>query len=274
MNTFFLFYVAKIRRVAKASKPKKVIRMDGHDITFVACNNGTSAFITRSGDVYMYGKDTAHCDSSSGYLLGLRGVFVTQIAMGKAHSVILTGEGKVYTMGINNRGQCGRSYLQLKEGLCNIADCRIFTSIDVAAITTYCFFVCGIDGTDVLEEDDGEWEDGAVPASTAGGPPPEQEGMCPAGSHRWKHEQCMVCTVCRECTGYGSACISALRPDRNPGQECGCGVGDAGCAECGSCRTCAREGIEDQDYLVMDPQRAADPSVADLINLEEGKCLL
>lgn len=90
--------------------------MDGHDITYVACNNGTSAFITRSGDVYMYGKDTAHCDSASGYLLGLRGVFVTQIAMGKAHSVILTGEGKVYTMGINNRGQCGRSYLQLKEG--------------------------------------------------------------------------------------------------------------------------------------------------------------
>jgi len=67
---------------------------------------------------------------------------------------------------------------------------------------------------DVLDEDDGEWDDAAGAAAVS----TEQEGMCPAGTHRWKHEQCMICTICRECTGYGSACISALRPDRNPGQ--------------------------------------------------------
>ena len=42
-------------------------------------------------------------------------------------------------------------------------------------------------------------------------------------------------------TGYGSHCVSAGRPDRNPGMLCGCGSGDSGCAECGCCRTCARE---------------------------------
>lgn len=110
------FNLAKPRRVAKASKPKKVIRMEGHDVTFIACNNGTSAFVTRTGDVYMYGKDTAHCDPTSGYLLGLRGVFVTQLAMGKAHSVILSVDGKVYSMGINNRGQCGRTWSPHKDG--------------------------------------------------------------------------------------------------------------------------------------------------------------
>lgn len=66
-----------------------------------------------------------------------------------------------------------------------------------------------------MEDDDGEWEDAAANIALV---PAEQEGICPAGSHRWKHEQCMICTICRECTGYGSACISALRPDRNPGQ--------------------------------------------------------
>lgn len=71
-------------------------------------------------------------------------------------------------------------------------------------------------------------------------------------------EHCLF-RLCRD-----SKCVFKTR-------ECGCGVGDAGCAECGSCRTCAREGIEDQDYLVMDPQRPADPAVADLINLDEGK---
>ncbi|CAG7827585.1 unnamed protein product [Allacma fusca] len=231
---------AKLRRVAKASKPKKVIRMEGHDIVYIACNNGTSAFVTRSGDAYLYGKDTSHCDLSTGHLVALRGIFITQIAMGKAHSVILSGDGKVYTMGINNRGQCGRSFLQPKD-----------------------------DSNDTLDDEDGEWEEGGAAGGMGPIVEPEQEGMCPSGTHRWKHEQCMVCTMCRECTGYGSACISALRPDRNPGQECGCGVGDAGCAECGSCRTCAREGIEEQDYLALNPDE-----LPDFIHMEDPRLIV
>jgi len=54
-------------------------------------------------------------------------------------------------------------------------------------------------------------------------------------------------------------------------RECGCGVGDAGCAECGSCRTCAREGLEEPDYLVMEPQRLQEAALVDLINLDEGE---
>lgn len=87
----------------------------------------------------------------------------------------------------------------------------------------------------------------------------ETKGMCPPGLHQWRHRVCMVCTVCRECTGYSISCLSSIRPDRNPGQyvyqiiciaqeikvcifrECGCGEGDSGCAECGCCRTCARK---------------------------------
>ena len=66
--------------------------------------------------------------------------------------------------------------------------------------------------------------------------------LCPSGRHhRWKHDKCMVCSFCGECTGYGSVCVSADRPDRNPGTLCGCGSGDSGCAECGVCRNCAGE---------------------------------
>ena len=38
------------------------------------------------------------------------------------------------------------------------------------------------------------------------------------GKHRWEVNQCMVCTSCGECTGYGSSCISSGRADRVPGQ--------------------------------------------------------
>jgi len=99
----------------KASKPKKVSRMDGHAVSYVACNNGTSAFVTRSGELYLFGKDTAHCDSN-GLVSTLHGVAVTHIAMGKAHSIIKTADGQVYTMGMNNKGQCGRSQPLSREG--------------------------------------------------------------------------------------------------------------------------------------------------------------
>lgn len=65
--------------------------------------------------------------------------------------------------------------------------------------------------------------------------------ICANGRHRWKHDQCMVCSICGECTGYGSVCVSSGRPERNIGTFCGCGSGDSGCADCGICRTCAGE---------------------------------
>lgn len=46
----------------------------------------------------------------------------------------------------------------------------------------------------------------------------EETGMCAPGTHKWKQELCMVCTVCRECTGYSISCLSSMRPDRYPGQ--------------------------------------------------------
>lgn len=47
---------------------------------------------------------------------------------------------------------------------------------------------------------------------------PSNDQVCPPGMHSWHHDMCMVCTVCRECTGYSVSCLSAMRPDRNPGQ--------------------------------------------------------
>lgn len=38
----------------------------------------------------------------------LKGHFVTQVAMGKAHTCVLTKNGEVWTFGVNNKGQCGR----------------------------------------------------------------------------------------------------------------------------------------------------------------------
>ncbi|KAG7253966.1 hypothetical protein CRUP_026557, partial [Coryphaenoides rupestris] len=95
---------------------------------------------------------------SAGQVTDLKGHFVTQVAMGKAHTCVLTKSGE--------------------------------------------------DLEDELEE---------------------KSLMCQPGMHKWKLEQCMVCTVCGDCTGYGASCVSSGRPDRS------------GCSACGCCKACARE---------------------------------
>lgn len=53
-----------------------------------------------------------------GLVCNLKGEFITQVALGKAHAVALTTKGQVYTFGINNKYQCGRDFVpQSKEGI-------------------------------------------------------------------------------------------------------------------------------------------------------------
>ena len=42
--------------------------------------------------------------------MDMKGVIVTSVALGKAHGVMLTNRGHIYTFGPNNKGQCGRDF--------------------------------------------------------------------------------------------------------------------------------------------------------------------
>jgi len=64
----WLFISAKGRRQPKAVKPKKMIRLESKNIVYAACNNGSSAVLTKDGALYMFGKDTSHCHQSNGTL--------------------------------------------------------------------------------------------------------------------------------------------------------------------------------------------------------------
>jgi len=41
-------------------------------------------------------------------------------------------------------------------------------------------------------------------------------------------------------------------------RECGCGEGDSGCAECGCCRICARENVDNSELAILGPSGAGD----------------
>ncbi|XP_052871008.1 E3 ubiquitin-protein ligase highwire [Anopheles cruzii] len=97
------------RRQPKAIKPKRLNKLDGHSVTFVACNNGTSAFVTKEGKLIMYGKDANYCEPN-GVVGGLADVVIRKVALGKAHCVAVDALGQLYTFGLNNKGQCGRKF--------------------------------------------------------------------------------------------------------------------------------------------------------------------
>ncbi|KAK3277483.1 hypothetical protein CYMTET_14515 [Cymbomonas tetramitiformis] len=56
-------------------------------------------------------------------------------------------------------------------------------------------------------------------------------------SHDIINEECMVCTMCKACTGYGNSCCNH-EENRTGGEMCGCGGGNSGCKDCGMCEGC------------------------------------
>lgn len=57
---------AKHRRQPKSSRPKRFSSMEGKSIVDIACNNGTSALVTKEGELFLFGKDSTFCDSTTG----------------------------------------------------------------------------------------------------------------------------------------------------------------------------------------------------------------
>ena len=127
---------------------------------------------------------------------------------------------------MNNKGQCGRDFTG--------------ASRDAAA--------AAVANQSTDDGNDGASDPEDVVGASGSAAAQALFSICPRDKHSWKHDLCMVCVLCGECTGYGPGCVSAGRPDRNPGTTCGCGSGDSGCSECGVCRACAGE--EDGDDVV------------------------
>ena len=214
------------RRMPKSSKPKKLSRMSGKSVIYAACNHGTSAIVTRKGDLYMFGKDISHCDKSTGQVICPNDssfTDLTQVALGKAHALVLNAKGQVFSFGFNNKGQCGREIVKPSDGN------KIGVSPLAAGHASNSVKGAGKSMGDTCVDVDTSEDISIEPMAT-----------CSSGNHRWVKDKCMICTACNYCTGYGSNCVTRSRPGRipPPGQECGCGTGDSGCGDCGICQTC------------------------------------
>ena len=59
----------------------------------------------------------------AGIVTGLLGVPVSQVAMGRSHTCLLTQHGTIYTFGNNTYGQCGRNFIPPKENAEGVCVC-------------------------------------------------------------------------------------------------------------------------------------------------------
>lgn len=132
------------RRLLKPTKPKRISRLDNHYIVHVSSNNGTSAFVTKTGKLIMFGKDTSFCDSH-GIVTQLQDQHIIKIAMGKAHAIALNSKGQIFSFGVNNKGQCGRSFTSKDKAMSD----EYFALKSEKPQQT---FLCDIDDHEVVEE--------------------------------------------------------------------------------------------------------------------------
>lgn len=168
---------SKNRRQPKAVKPKKIGKIEGHFIVNASCNNGTSALVTNSGKLIMLGKDTTHCETSTGFVTDIYDQHITKVALGKAHTVALNNKGQIFTFGMNNKGQCGRTKGKTSQGM---------SEVDFG-----------------MKSQSHQQSSSANQVGTL-----KFDNMCDFEEHNIQHGQCRVCTICRECTGYNVSCVT------------------------------------------------------------------
>lgn len=222
------------RRLLKPTKPKRISRLDNHFVVHVSSNNGTSAFVTKTGKLVMFGKDTSFCDSH-GIVLHLQDQHIIKVALGKAHTVALNSKGQIFSFGVNNKGQCGRT----------------FTSKDRATNEEY-FAIKA------------ERQSTQASASL----------MCDIDDHEVVEDHCKICKICYECTGYNKLCAAATKiamKSRIPGSNCFCGHGNSGCIKCGACTSCItkQENELNNEQFVGSPDKQKRIKKEVKINIDE-----
>lgn len=160
--------LSKGRRQPKAVKPKKMVKMDGKCVVMSSCNHGTSALVTKDGGLYLFGKDTTHVDKSTGFVSGLKNVTITQVSLGKAHTLALSNKGQVYSFGFNHKGQCGHDFTP-HSNLSNSGNACAISRSDNMLQTM------AVEEPESISDQQLDLSEDVV------------EPLCSSGSHRWKY---------------------------------------------------------------------------------------
>ncbi|MCP9259802.1 E3 ubiquitin-protein ligase rpm-1 [Dirofilaria immitis] len=194
----------------------------------VAVSAGCIAYVLDNGKAYVCGRHTMQCHPETGHIYGLENVHLASIALGKTHAVAITRYGHLYTWGLNNLNQCGRtessSTYMHAEAAVGINENELPTKLKVDEV--------------------------------------EQNSYCLPNQHLWVKDFASICLKCGKCSARGNRC-APIRTERDvKGTPCTCGEGETCCLRCGLCRACGEFAIDilDQDMRPTPPRTALAPS--------------
>ncbi|KAI6207356.1 RCR-type E3 ubiquitin transferase [Aphelenchoides besseyi] len=88
---------------------RKIRIPDKRKCTSIAGSGGAMAFAVESGQCFLHGRHIVNAHAETYAAFGLDRVAVASVGLGKTHLVVIARNGLVYTAGLNNLGQCGRS---------------------------------------------------------------------------------------------------------------------------------------------------------------------
>lgn len=188
-------------RLNKPCRVKKFAKLIPNIVPeFVACNYGTSSIVSKSGELYLFGKDTRMLDTDTNGLVSIEAKYkIKAIALGKAHALMLTKAGQVLTCGFSNKGQCG-----LEQGGGDQDDQNGGIELD-------------------SKNDDDDLELKTRPHLFGYG----------------KTQYCFNCSRCTEhglkCPNFQNRTLESNQSL----SMCGCCDGNTGCVYCGLCQDCA-----------------------------------
>jgi tRNA A-37 threonylcarbamoyl transferase component Bud32 len=96
--------------------PIKVNGFSEEKVIYISCGSAHSVALTKSGYVFTWGRRWGHSggnkfknleDLMKPRLIELNDVHIYKISCGSAHSLMLSSDGDIYTIGFNNYGQLG-----------------------------------------------------------------------------------------------------------------------------------------------------------------------
>ncbi|ETN85254.1 hypothetical protein NECAME_06480 [Necator americanus] len=93
----------------RAGKLRRLTTVNRRKTQAISCAAGSYAYVTDNGRVYVGGRHGMSVYPETGQILGLDGTHMSSIALGKTHAVAISKQGYVYTWGLNNLNQCGRT---------------------------------------------------------------------------------------------------------------------------------------------------------------------
>uniref|UniRef100_A0A1I7UJB5 DOC domain-containing protein n=1 Tax=Caenorhabditis tropicalis TaxID=1561998 RepID=A0A1I7UJB5_9PELO len=102
-------WIASIDDKKRSGRLRKIVPLNRRKIIHVCASGNMYGFVTENGKVFMGGLHTMRVNVSNSMLCGLDTVTVASLALGKSHGVAVARNGHLYTWGLNNMNQCGRT---------------------------------------------------------------------------------------------------------------------------------------------------------------------